>query len=137
MVLDMPVAQLINIVGQDGSEIVWPELPEPLRRRGFHIQEMIYASHNLGYSVTPFEAFPASLGKLGATPFSVPMIPQADQRMPEIMDGNIGVITGVSPRRCPHAVAWNGQSLLDPGGLQYGISDFQLEVFWLVRKIKS
>ncbi len=137
MALGIPVTMLIKLVGHDGSEIVWPELSEPLRRRGHHVQEMIYVAHQLEFSVTPFEAFPVSLGKAGAEPFTVPMIPQAGERMPRIMDGTTGVVTGENPKRRPHAVAWDGRSLIDPGGLDYGIGDFHMETYWLVRKIKS
>lgn len=137
MALGTPVKVLINIVGHDGSEIIWPDLPEPLRRRGHHVQEMIYAAYQLGFAVTPFEAFPVSLGKAGTDQFVVPMIPQADERMPRIMTGNTGVVTGENPKRRPHAVAWDGHKILDPGGLDYGINDFHMETFWLVLKIKS
>lgn len=137
MALDVPVTRLIVLIGHDGSEIVWPELPEPLRRRGHHVQEMIYVSHQLGFSVTPFEAFPVSLGKAGTTPFTVPMIPQAEERMPGVMQEAVGVVTGENPNRRPHAVAWDGHAILDPGGQDYGIDDFHMETFWLVRKIKS
>jgi hypothetical protein len=98
---------------------------------------MIYAAYRLGFTVTPFEAFPVSLGKAGTTPFTVPMTPQVDERMTNVMTGNIGVVTGQNPNRRPHAVAWDGHRLLDPGGLDYGIGDFHMETFWLVLKIKS
>lgn len=137
MALDVPIDSLIKMVGHDGSEIVWPELPEPTRRRGHHVQEMIYAAYCLGFSVTPFEAFPTSLGRAGTNSFTVPMILQAEERMPRIMKGAVGVVTGENPRRRPHAVAWDGHTLFDPGGLDYGISDFHMETFWLVLKIKS
>ena len=137
MTLGVPIDELIKMVGHDGSEIIWPELPEPLRRRGHHPQEMIYAAYMLGFSVTPFEAFPVSLGKRGANPFVVPMIPQAEERMRRLMHGDRGVITGQSPKRFPHAVAWTGHAIIDPAEGGYEIDDFHMEVFWLVLKIKS
>jgi hypothetical protein len=137
MALGVPIRELIIIVGHDGSEIIWPELPEPSRRRAHHPQEMIYAASILGFSVTPFEAFPCSVGKVGADPFLVPMIIPAEERMPRIMSGAIGVLTGETPRGQAHAVAWDGYRVLDPSGLVYDAQDFRLEVFWHVLKIKS
>jgi hypothetical protein len=68
MALDIPVAELIRLVGHDGSEIVNPELPEPGCRRGFHIQEMIEACWSQGHSVTPIEVFPQSMNAVYCEP---------------------------------------------------------------------
>lgn len=137
MALGVPVEQLINTVGHDGSEIIWPELPEPSRRRGHHPQEMIYAAANLGFSVTPFEAFPVSLGAVGANPFVVPMSIPVEERMRLVMRGEVGVITGETMQGLAHAVAWNGSNILDPSGREYALEDFRLEMFWRVLKIKA
>ena len=48
MALDMPVADLLAAIGHDGSEIVFPSLPEPLCRRCFHIQELIQVALSRG-----------------------------------------------------------------------------------------
>ena len=58
MALDMPVADLLAAIGHDGSEIVFPSLPEPLCRRCFHVQELIQVALSRGLAVTPVELFP-------------------------------------------------------------------------------
>lgn len=58
MALDTSVTEFYRIAGHTGGEIVFPWLEEPLRRRGFHIQEAVYVAMQLGYSMTPIELFP-------------------------------------------------------------------------------
>jgi hypothetical protein len=50
--------RLLDIIGHDGSKIVCPELKDPARRRGFHVQECILAVMHLGYAATPVERLP-------------------------------------------------------------------------------
>lgn len=47
-------------IGHDGSEIIWPDLPDPYCRRGFHPQELIDMAWNHGWAVTSFEVHPQS-----------------------------------------------------------------------------
>lgn len=133
MALDLPVSALMDLVGHDGSEIVWPSLADPICRRGHHPQEMVLAAHGLGFSVTPFEAYPSSIGAPGVEPFLVPMRGEADDRMRAIMSDATGVLTGTDWKGRRHAVAWDGRRMLDPAQGR----DFSIETFWLVRKIKS
>lgn len=58
MALDMPVDEVLARVGHDGSEIVYPDLPEPMCRRGVHRQELIDIVMAQGYAVTPIELIP-------------------------------------------------------------------------------
>ena len=58
MVLDIPTADFFGIVRHDGSQKAFPMLPDPMSRRGLHIQECIAACLKLGYAVTPVELFP-------------------------------------------------------------------------------
>lgn len=39
----IPLQEIFDRVGHDGSEIVWPKLPEPLCRRSFCVQEVAQA----------------------------------------------------------------------------------------------
>lgn len=51
-----PIERLIEDIGHDGSEVVWPELPEPYNRRGFHTEEFIQPMIQVGYApviITP------------------------------------------------------------------------------------
>lgn len=130
---------LILEVGHDGSEIVFPGLPDPYCRRSFHIQEMIDCCDLLNLSVTPFEAQPVSLpsvpepfvGKWNA--YKLDFDGNA-RRLMNKLENRIGVITGVNLRGAPHAVAWDGQNILDPAsGETYGVHLFSVQTFWRVQ----
>lgn len=58
MVLGLATEEFHRLAGHDGSDIVYPWLPEPQCRRGFHIQEAVHVAMKLGRTVTPFELFP-------------------------------------------------------------------------------
>ena len=96
MVMDTTVETLIRQLGHDGSEIVRPG-PEPLCRRGFHPQELIQICCE-DYIVETLEPKPRFEDNI---PVKVPFK----------MRG-IGVL--LSER---HAVAWDGERILDPSGL--------------------
>ena len=65
MVLDLPLADIFDEIGHDGSQIVWPDLPEPMCRRGFHPQELIHLCLNHGYAATRVELYsrPVLIGR--------------------------------------------------------------------------
>lgn len=130
MVLDIPVSKIIADVGHDGSDIMWPQLPEPRCRRAFHIQELIQVSYDLGYLVTPFEAVPLLTAGDGIIDIQFKEAPK--QRFQRIMRGNYGVITGATPQGSPHAVAWNGDVIFDTNEKIYPISNFVLDTFWML-----
>lgn len=130
MALDIADQQhLIDFVGHDGSEIIFPGLPEPMCRRGFHHQELIAVAVALDYSVTPFELVPAlqSTPYTGATPqvFQINM-PGRDLMFSMIVNTKRGVLTGVG-RNCHHAVAFNQGHILDPDGDSYPFSFAECE----------
>lgn len=133
MALYTPVEKLIALLGHDGSEIVWPQFDEPLCRRGFHIQELIFiAWRNYSRTVTPFEALPL-LQSGDGEPLEITTLPDPKDRMRELMPHNSGVLTGLTPNGRPHAVAWDGELVYDPNGLVYPIDRFRLETFWMVK----
>lgn len=133
MVLDVAVEALIIQLGHDGSQILWPDLPEPYRRRGFHIQEMIDFSWHLGYTVTQFEALPVSQGRADVQPIAIPMRWAPSERLKSVMSVCNGVITGETLRGQPHAVAWDKNSCLDPNGETYNLEQFRLQCFWAIK----
>jgi hypothetical protein len=107
---------LIERIGHDGSEIIWPDLPEPQRRRAFHIQECINAVA-LDWGVTPFEL----IGRI--SPNGV-LISEINFQYPKL-DTWTGVALGlgmVSGNR--HAVAFCNGEIFDPNGLRY---DFEIK----------
>ena len=98
MVMETSVSELVKELGHDGSELVRPG-PEPLCRRGFHPQELIQiCAHSRGYAVETLEPRPRFEDNIRV-------------KVPFLMVG-IGIL--LSER---HAVAWDGDRILDPSGL--------------------
>lgn len=135
MVLEVPVAHVFDYVGHDGGDVVWPDLPEPYKRRSFHIQELVRVAHLLGYSCTPFEPSPmlASGLALDREPFPVP---GHEAVMREAMDGAAGVLVGQMESGIGHAMAWDGQAAINPSDRLRGpVRDvFSVGCFWRVIK---
>ena len=50
MCFNIPILELFKLLGHDGSEIIWPDLEEPLCHRGHHLQELIDAGIHLNYA---------------------------------------------------------------------------------------
>lgn len=125
MVLDISAADFFGLVGHDGSQIAFPMLPDPMARRGLHVQECIAACMKLGYAVTPVELFPV----IRATPphdQNVVVLFGDDeaanwQRFEQVIQTSVGVLEGVG-RRCRHAVAYDCGVVFDPDGCQYPYS---------------
>jgi DNA-directed RNA polymerase specialized sigma subunit len=125
MVLDISTADFFGHVGHDGSEIAFPMLPDPMARRGLHIQECIAACVKLGKAVTPIELFPVIQA---TTPGESNIIvlfgddESANWRCFEhAIQTSTGVLEGVG-RRCLHAVAYDHGMIFDPDGDHYPYS---------------
>jgi hypothetical protein len=113
MVTGKPLEELIAKIGHDGSEIIWPELPEPQRRRSFHLQELV----DVAFPTTVIEAEPISQSAEDKqfTPFK-----DHFSRLQNYMKTYDGVIIGMFGRN-PHAAAWDhvNQLIYDPNGQIY------------------
>lgn len=146
MVLDTDCKTLTEMIGHDGSEIVLPSLPEPAKRRGFHLQEIIDCAIKLGYTVTPIEVLPYSTPD-GKAEFPVNFKIRTDgnlfywdnkSRLLSYMKDTKGIITGLASQ-WRHALAWDGKKIYDPHGLVYSFQDCKIKIdcFWMFTKIKS
>jgi len=127
-VLQVSVSTLVKDVGHDGSDIVFPGLIEPFCRRSFHIQEMMDCCELREFSLVGFEALPVSAasGYFYELPIQDP-----EARIKRLMKNRVGVLTGRNLQGLRHAVAWDGQLILDPAtGERYSLDYFNLEVFW-------
>ena len=145
-VLDLSVEKIVDLVGHDGSEILWPDLNEPKKRQSFHIQEMIDVAAQYGYSVTPFEAIPRSRVKGQSSVWNVEMKDGNAYRINRYLEHGRGVLTGVNLNGKPHAVAWDGELIHDPAGqfkdgvwqpYSYEPHLFQLETFWRIARAEQ
>jgi hypothetical protein len=132
MALGVRAGKVIEWLGHDGSQVVWPENPEPNCYRGFHVQELIGYAWWLGYAVTPFEANPRSHAGAGA-PIKIEFANGNAQRLLAALHHNVGVLTGQSGRSgSHHAVAWDGETgrIYNPVGRIETLDDFAINTFW-------
>jgi len=122
MVLDISVAEFFGLVGHDGSQIAFPTLPDPMARRGLHIQECIAACLRLGYAVTPVELFPVIQPTTPGENNILVLFGEDEsanwERFGQTIRTSTGVLEGVG-RRCLHAVAYDHGTIFDPDGDQY------------------
>jgi len=126
MALDMPVADLLAAIGHDGSEIVFPSLSEPLRRRCFHIQEPIQVALARGFAVTPVELFPVLQPTEGGPHKTVLYANNNWRRFEETIRASRGVIDGRGAR-FGHVVAYDHGRICDPKGSVYDYSRLACE----------
>ncbi len=125
MVLDISTADFFGHVGHDGSEIAFPALPDPMARRGFHIQECINACLKLGHAVTPVELFPVIRSSASGENDIVVLFGGDESanwyRFEQAIKTSTGVLEGVGCR-CLHAVAYDHGMIFDPDGDHYPYS---------------
>ncbi len=132
MVLGTDAQNMIDSIGSDPHQVLWPQHQEPQCFRGHHIQEMIDYAMCLGYSVTEIQAAPR-FGTLGCTEtFEVWDEATMMRRIQNKVSEYAGVIT--SPT---HAVAWDGHNVFDPCGKIYPIEDYhdQIQSFYIIAKL--
>ena len=143
MVLNVPVAELIEQLGHDGREIVFPDLPEPACRRGHNIYELIQIAVNLGYAVTPIPL------RAAITPANDPqrqIVIGTDienwSRFTRQLHASQGVIECFGPRLY-HLLAYDRGRIFDPDGDEFPYSRNACEqrnlgtyCLWRVDRIK-
>lgn len=133
ILLDIDVARIFDILGHDGGEILWPQFPDPHKRRSFHIQEIMIIAYTLGYYVMTFESDPEHAPDTEVQPHKVKYpIP-----LEQFMIGVSGIITGHTKHGTRHAVAWNGFKIYDPCYAIYNLDQFKVETFYLVGRLNN
>jgi len=138
MVLDKPIAEIIAKLGHDGSEILYPDLGEPLKRRSFSIQEIIdIVLVFYGYALVPIDACPHS-GPTEDRTTAVYKIDAARARFLYYLEMR-GIMIGVNRNRIRHAVAWDPDTsrIYDPNGTIYGIDKLMVESLWIPFRINK
>ena len=121
MAIGIPVQQLIEEIGHDGSEKIFTHLPEPMCRRGFHSQELIRAAWNHGFACTPLELFPALKPTDGQGAYVLMNELDSWARFKKFILTTRGVLEGASVR-CHHAVYYRYGQIFDPDGWGYSYS---------------
>lgn len=133
MALGLPVEQVIKRCGHDGSEILFPGLPEPQCRQGFHLQEMVDVCLALRHICIPIEKEPLIIADEQHIVhlFKGPI--ERDERLRHNMRLCWGVCTGEINGNT-HACAWDGyvNILYDPTGFIYPAEKMSIDTFWIV-----
>lgn len=151
MAMDIPVEQFFRIAGHDGGEIIFPGLPEPQRRRGFHIYEAVWVAIQLGYSATPLELLPVIIPSrlaVGTTSTAIAYTPFGVEENHSVFASLIassrGVLEGMTARENWHAVAYDAGIILDPDGPVYSYTKDECEKrgfyhsrLWQVRRVAN
>ena len=132
-VFNVSFEELIELLGHDGSEIIWPQQKDPMCRRGFHVQEMVRVGLKLGFAVVQVESHPSVYPDPEEKPFYLPEVP-----LHRFFDLAPGVVTGYDTLRgCRHALAIVGGRVFDPAGTISRYGDFEAENLFLVFKTKA
>lgn len=120
----IPFDTLIENIGHDGSDVVFPDLPEPLCRRGFHCQELSRVLLRFGFCVASFESCPIGyLDEEHSYDVTEDLLP--------IMVDSIGVLCGrVRSTGKLHSVAWDGKKCYDPSGFCHDLSYYEIEIYY-------
>lgn len=133
MVLGFGIDHMVRMIGHDGSEILYPLLPEPHNRKSFHIQELISVAWDLDWRVTPFEPHPmATHDDSGLCNRLVEFQGGNYERMHKLLADYSGVLTGLSKQGSHHAVAWDCLEgrIYNPSGLPETLGSFSIQTFW-------
>ena len=115
MVLGKSVAEILELFGHNGLQVLWPDLKEPNRYRGFSEFDLIEVCYAEGYAALPIPMCPV-FHPPGHPDRAVTVFneEQTLERVNKYMDGNIGIISGWLSADIKHACAWDGFSVFDP-----------------------
>lgn len=131
MTLSVDLSELIDLIGHDGSEILWPDQPEPLKRRGFHIEELQYVAVSYGFLLVPFS--PRLLYNPKGDPDIFVLDMDFTGKFKIALDSYDGILLGeYKTTKNAHAIAWCSMegTVYDPSGHTSKLNDFEPECFY-------
>lgn len=129
MLLDIELNELLQKIGHDGSEILFPDLEEPIRRRSFCIEEIQYVTPSYGFVLVPYS------GGISYQPTSthIKEIYLVEQ-FTAVLEKRDGLLFGTpNGKSLNHVVAWSATEglIYDPNGTKYPMSGcFNIETFY-------
>lgn len=129
MLAETDLVCVLELFGHDGSQLIWPDLPEPKCRLGFAVNEMVMVAYRLDCDLIPvIPEWPSRPDKNSAE-FLVKVDPVWVEEMYSTYDG---ILIGRSCSKNEHAVCWDHDRnlILDPNGTSYPRSMFLTEQFW-------
>jgi hypothetical protein len=125
--VDIDQNDIISLLGHDGSEIIFPDLPEPLCRRGFDPREIIYVLlKEVGTTIIQLDRFLERRNPNGET-YSI----DKTKDLYEIMKGERGILTGTIMGRF-HAYAWDGQKFISSSDEVHTLENLNIHTFYMV-----
>lgn len=121
-------ASILSALKHDGSEELFPGLPEPYNRRGFHCSELVEYGFKIGFKVVHIELKPYYTDADGCIRQVKrnAIVPDA-----KILAHNRSVL-GVEAGGKQHAVAYDGHIVFDSNGFNYPLSRYNIDEVWLV-----
>jgi hypothetical protein len=124
MVLEEDPNILIQEIGHDGMEKIWPEHPAPMCYRSHHMQEIIDCFVTRGLGLMLIEGCPMQASSINTKPFKTFNYPQ-ERLLHHIEDREAIII-------CKgHACAWDGTDCYDPNGHITSITDYEIIEAWI------
>jgi hypothetical protein len=132
MALDISTDTFHELAGHNGSQVIFPKLPEPQCRRGFHIVEAVIIAMSQGFSCTPVELMPliasSPLPGYERGTFPVFLGPDATEEtnwtiFTSLIRGSQGVIEcRIANNGSYHAIAFEDGVIFDPEGQTFDYS---------------
>lgn len=125
----VPIERILLAIGHDGSEVIFPDLDDPVCRRGFHPQELCKALLEFHFLFATFErSFIGFLDDLHHWE-------EDEEQFFELLIDSIGVL-GVKVRATGqlHAVAWDGLECYDPSGFRRPLEYYEPYVYYRLGK---
>ena len=129
MALDIPVEEVFEFCGHDGSATVFPDCVDPHCRQSFHIQEMIDLCYFHQKLVTQIDCVLSS-ANIGGQQY---VVKNDRERVLAYMREYHGVLVG-SVNGHPHAVVWVGH-IVDPDNVPYDVDNFDIRSFFIIKSI--
>ncbi len=119
MAMDMPVSELIEMIGHDGGEIMFPSKPDPQNRRGHNVYELIRFALSLDFAVTPIPLHPASKPFDNSTEVIGIFEDHSDWNFfTNQLATSQGTIECAGPRG-NHMIAYDHNLIYDPRGVEF------------------
>lgn len=103
----IPVSNIFSFLGHDGSDIWFPHLPDPFRRRGFHTSEMNDFCIEYGFSAM---LIPIAV-RLSNGNVSHDLYNNLQSRYKNLLLKPCIILEPT------HAVYWSGTEIVDPRGI--------------------
>lgn len=126
--------EIYEFCGHDGSDIIWPDLGDPFRRRAFHIDEMLDFAISRCYYPVCLMPVPATRPFVDVVPHHLYRPELAERRIHNYLMLKDAVLMGYTKDGKRHAVAWSKeeQMIFDPQGFKISIEEFEIEQIYLI-----